>query len=125
RLHRMGYEILATEGTAKRLEQDGIPVQRVKKIIEGHPNLLDFLKNGQVDLILNTPVGKGARTDEGKIRATAVQYGVPCITTMPAAEAAVEAIETLRQCSMEVQSLQDRFPNLTASHQKTAAEPIH
>ncbi len=118
RLHRLGYEIIATEGTAKRLEMDGIPVQRVKKIIEGHPNLLDFLKNEQVDLILNTPVGKGARTDEGKIRATAVQYGVPCITTMPAAEAAVEALETLRQQAMEVQAVQDRF--ISDAHQPNA-----
>ena len=105
----LGFSILATEGTAKRLEEDKIPVQRVKKLAEGHPNLIDFLKDEKVQLILNTPVGKGARTDEGQIRAAAVQHGVPCITTIQAAEAAVRAMEALRNEEMEVQSLQDRF----------------
>jgi len=109
KLHRMGYEILATEGTALRIEQAGIPVERVKKIVEGHPNLIDHMKNEAVDLILNTPNGKGARTDEGRIRATAVQHGIPCITTIQAAEAAVEALQALREREMEVESLQERF----------------
>jgi len=60
-------------------------------------------------LILNTPSGKGARTDEGKIRAAAVQYGVPCITTLSAAEAAVRAMVALRDGEVDVQSLQDRY----------------
>ena len=109
RLHEMGYEIIATEGTAKALEAENIPVEHVKKIIEGHPNLIDHMKNNAVDLILNTPSGKGARTDEGQIRAAAVQHGVPCITTIQAAEAAVSAIEALRSGEMQVQSLQERF----------------
>ena len=105
----MGYELLATDGTAKRLTEDGVPVERVKKIVEGHPNLIDHMKNERVDLILNTPNGKGARTDEGRIRATAVQHGIPCITTIQAAEAAVSALEALRNGEMEVESLQDRL----------------
>ena len=109
RLHEMGYELLATDGTAKRLTEDGVPVERVKKIVEGHPNLIDHMKNERVDLILNTPNGKGARTDEGRIRATAVQHGIPCITTIQAAEAAVSALEALRNGEMEVESLQDRL----------------
>jgi carbamoyl-phosphate synthase large subunit len=108
-LHEMGYTVLATVGTAKRLEAENIPVQRVKKIIEGHPNLIDHMKNEGVDLIMNTPSGKGARTDEGTIRATAVQQGIPCITTIQAAEAAVQAIKALRSQEMDVQALQDRF----------------
>ena len=109
RLHQLGYELLATAGTAAAMETAGIPVQRVKKIIEGHPNLIDYMKNGAIDLILNTPSGKGARTDEGRIRAAAVQHGVPCITTIQAAEAAVQALEALRHDSIDVRSLQDRF----------------
>jgi len=109
RLTAMGYEILATEGTARRLEEMQVPVARVKKMAEGHPNLIDHLKNGEVALILNTPSGKGARTDEGRIRAAAVQQGVPCITTIQAAEAAVKAMEALREEEMKVQALQDRF----------------
>ncbi len=109
RLVGLGFEILATEGTAKRLESANIPVERVKKLVEGHPNLIDHLKNENVALILNTPNGKGARTDEGKIRAAAVQHGVPCITTFQAAEAAVKAMEALRGEGMNVEALQDRF----------------
>ncbi len=109
RLHELGYEIIATEGTAKVLQANGIPVEVVKKIIEGHPNLIDHMKNKAVDLILNTPSGKGARTDEGRIRATAVQHGIPCITTIQAAEAAVGALEALQHEEMQVQSLQERF----------------
>jgi carbamoyl-phosphate synthase large subunit len=108
-LHEMGYQILATRGTASRLEEAGIPVELVKKIIEGKPNLIDHMKNGAVDLILNTPSGKGARTDEGTIRATAVQHGIPCITTIQAAEAAVQALRALQFEEMDVQALQDRF----------------
>ena len=111
RLTALGFELLATEGTARRLGEHGIPVTLVKKLAEGHPNLIDYLKNGEVALIMNTPNGKGARTDEGRIRAAAVQHGVPCITTIPAAEAAVKAMEALRGEEMKVESLQERFVN--------------
>ncbi|MGV3484179.1 MAG: carbamoyl-phosphate synthase large subunit [Planctomycetaceae bacterium] len=108
-IRELGFNILATSGTAARIEDAGIPVTRVKKIVEGNPNLLDYLKNGEVQLILNTPSGKGARTDEGKIRAAAVQAGVPCITTLAAAEAAAVAMAALREETLEVQSLQSRY----------------
>ena len=108
-LRDLGFSLLATPGTADRLEAGGVEVTRVKKIAEGHPNLIDYLKNGEVQLILNTPSGKGARTDEGKIRASGVQYGVPCITTLAAAEAAVRAMRVTREAPMEVQSLQSRY----------------
>jgi len=108
-LRDLGFNLLATTGTATRIEEAGLPVTRVKKIAEGNPNLLDYLKNGEVQLILNTPSGKGARTDEGKIRAAAVQAGVPCITTMAAAEAAAGAMLALRHSTLEVQSLQSRY----------------
>ncbi len=122
RLVNMGYKLLATRGTATRLEELGIPVERIKKIAEGHPNLLDYLINGQVSLVLNTPSGKGARTDEGRIRAAAVQQGVPCITTIQAAEAAVKALEALREEGMDVQALQDRFPHAVDRHEPLEAE---
>ncbi|KAA5540709.1 carbamoyl-phosphate synthase large subunit [Roseiconus nitratireducens] len=108
-LRELGFEILATSGTAQTLEDGGVPVTRVKKLAEGQPNLIDYLKNEDVALILNTPNGKGARTDEGKIRAAAVQHGVPCITTVAAAEAAVRAMRAERQGAMTVQSLQTRY----------------
>ena len=110
RLETLGYELLATRGTARRLEAAGIRVQTVKKLQEGHPNLLDLMLNGDIRLVINTPLGKGARTDEGRIRAAAVSHGVPCITTLPAAEAAVCALEALREEDMTVEAVQDRFP---------------
>ncbi|MEM8945881.1 MAG: carbamoyl-phosphate synthase large subunit [Planctomycetota bacterium] len=109
RLHKLGYTLLATEGTAAVLAAGGIPSKPVKKIREGHPNLIDFLTDGEVALVMNTPRGKGARTDEGKIRAAAVQAGVPCLTTLEAAKAAVTALEALNEEELSVQSLQDRF----------------
>jgi carbamoyl-phosphate synthase large subunit len=115
RLTKMGYKLMATQGTAERLEAGGIPVERINKVQEGHPNLLDYLVDGRIQLILNTPSGKGARTDEGKIRSAAVAHGVPCITTIQAADAAVLAMEALRNEEMTVQSLQDRIGMLAGS----------
>ncbi len=111
RLEQMGFELLATKGTAVRLEEAGIRVQTLKKLQEGHPNVLDYVIDGNLHLVINTPSGKGARTDEGRIRAAAVSHGIPCITTMQAAEAAVGAMEALRREEMTVQAVQDRFPN--------------
>jgi carbamoyl-phosphate synthase large subunit len=109
RLEAMGFELVSTRGTAQRLEEAGIRVQKVKKIQEGHPNILDFMHNGELKLVMNTPSGKGARTDEGHIRATAVLHGIPCITTIQAADAAVRAMEALRAEDFSVQAVQDRF----------------
>ncbi len=110
RLEKMGFQLLATRGTADPIEAAGIRVQRVKKLQQGHPNLLDFMVDGDLRLVINTPSGKGARTDEGRIRAAAVSHGIPCITTIQAADAAVLAMEALRQEELTVQALQDRFP---------------
>jgi carbamoyl-phosphate synthase large subunit len=114
RLVALGFELIATSGTARALTDAGIAVEIVKKLQEGHPNLLDSLIDGRVQLIFNTPRGKGARTDEGRIRAASVLYGVPCITTLPAAEACVLAMEALRTEQLGVQPIQDRFPEAAA-----------
>jgi carbamoyl-phosphate synthase large subunit len=115
RLVALGFELIATSGTARELAAAGISVEVVKKLQEGHPNLIDHLIDGRVQLIFNTPRGKGARTDEGRIRAASVLYGVPCITTLPAAEACVRAMEGMRQAPLTVQPIQDRFPGPLAS----------
>lgn len=121
RLVALGHEIVATDGTGQRLQAAGLAATIVKKIAEGRPNLLDFMNDGQIKLVLNTPSGKGARTDEGRIRAAAVQLGVPCITTLQAAEAAVKAMEALREEEMSVEALQDRFPRTFAAEARTQA----
>ena len=114
-LVQLGFELIATSGTARSLAAAGIPVEVVKKLQEGHPNLIDHLIDGRVQLIFNTPRGKGARTDEGRIRAASVQYGVPCITTLPAAEACIRAMEAMRTEPLSVQAIQDRFPESAAA----------
>jgi len=110
RLERMGFTLLATRGTAAALEQNGVAVTRLNKIQEGHPNVLDYIANGDLRLIINTPRGKGAFTDEGRIRSAAVAHGVPCLTTLQAADAAVLAMEALREEELTVEAVQDRFP---------------
>jgi len=117
RLEKMGYGLLATRGTAQALEEAGVKVQQVKKIQHGHPNLLDHMRDGDLGLVMNTPSGKGARTDEGRIRAAAVSHGIACLTTIQAADAAVRAMEAMREEEMTVQAVQDRFPE----YAKTAA----
>jgi len=114
RLVALGFELIATAGTARALTEAGVAVELVKKLQEGHPNLIDHLIDGRVQLIFNTPRGKGARTDEGRIRAASVLYGVPCITTLPAAEACVRAMEAMRTEPLSVQPIQDRFPETVA-----------
>ncbi|MCC7083410.1 MAG: carbamoyl-phosphate synthase large subunit [Pirellulales bacterium] len=118
RLVERGYTLLATEGTARTLSESGVPAEPLKKLQEGHPNVLDYLKNGAVQLIMNTPRGKGARTDEGRIRAAAVQHGIPCVTTIPAADACVRAMEAMQEEALTVQALQDRFPGTGVGNQR-------
>jgi carbamoyl-phosphate synthase large subunit len=108
-LAEMQYRLLSTRGTAKVLRAAGVPVDEIPKLQEGRPNLVDLMKNGQVALVINTPSGKGARTDEGKIRSAAVMHRVTCITTLAAAFAAVEACQALRQGELTVKPLQDWF----------------
>ena len=107
KLSAMGYKLVSTSGTAAALSSAGIKVDIVRKVHEGRPNLLDHMANGVIALIVNTPSGKGARTDEGRIRASAVSHGVPCITTVAGAKAAVMALERVRQGKLEVYALQD------------------
>ena len=107
RLAGLGFTLMGTTGTVAALAAHGIAVTPVRKIAEGRPNLLDHLANGEIAAIVNTPSGKGARTDEGRIRAAAVSHGVPCITTIAGARAAVGALERLRQGPLDVYALQD------------------
>ncbi len=108
RLKKLGFQIVCTSGTARVFQEAGIDVEVVRKVQEGRPNLLDLMANGEIHLIFNTPSGKGARTDEGKIRAASVTYGVPCVTTMPGCSAVVDALEALRdQPNPSVKAIQD------------------
>jgi carbamoyl-phosphate synthase large subunit len=119
RLRALGFKLVATSGTARVLSEGGVQVETVRKLQEGRPNLLDKMANGEIQLIFNTPSGKGARTDEGKIRAAAVSYGVPCVTTIPGCLAVVTALEAHVQSPLpRVRALQD----WAKSEQTIAAE---
>jgi carbamoyl-phosphate synthase large subunit len=107
RLVELGFELLATAGTAEFLEASGLAVRRVLKVHEGRPHVADHLINGDVDLVINTPLGREPHDDDAVIRQTALKHGVPCITTLSGARAAAEGIAALRRHRLEVQSLQD------------------
>ncbi len=96
-LHDAGFRILATRGTAEAIARMGVPVQRLNKLGEGSPHVLDWIERGDVDLVVNTPTGSGARTDGWEIRRAAVARGVPCLTTLSAGVSAARAIARARQ----------------------------
>src|SRR5579864_4316012 len=106
-LSQMGFTLLATRGTAAALSAAGIPAEGVYKANEGRPNIIDLVKTGRVDLIINTPLGRESFYDEKSIRRAAVRYKVPCITTLAAAQAAARGIRALIDHSFGVNALQD------------------
>jgi carbamoyl-phosphate synthase large subunit len=120
-LHDLGFKIVATRGTAQALRRMGIPVEPINKIGEGSPHVVDWIEQGRVDLVINTPVGTGARTDGYEIRSAAVARGIPCITTMAGGVAAARAIAAARRGGQpEVLSLQEIHADVRPS---TAAQP--
>ncbi|MEM2634445.1 MAG: carbamoyl-phosphate synthase large subunit [Nitrososphaerales archaeon] len=106
KLKELGFEILATEGTAKALMEANIDAKIVKKVSEGSPNIIDYIRRGDVCLVINTPsVGRDPARDGYKIRRAAIDYRIPYITTMQAAKAMIEAIEVMRKERISVNSL--------------------
>jgi len=103
----LGFELIATAGTAAVLEKSGLKVRRVFKLTEGRPNSLDLLKNREIQLVINTPAGQTPRADEVKIRTTAVYTGTPIMTTMGGAKAAALGIAALRKSGYGVKTLQE------------------
>ncbi|MBV8954050.1 MAG: carbamoyl-phosphate synthase large subunit [Solirubrobacterales bacterium] len=106
-LHDLGFEIVATRGTAQAFQRMGIPARPINKIGEGSPHVVDSIERGEVDLVINTPIGTGARTDGYEIRSAAIARGIPCITTMSGGVAAARAIAAARRGEAEVRSLQE------------------
>jgi carbamoyl-phosphate synthase large subunit len=118
RLSDLGFKIIATAGTAQVLRRNGVPAEVVGKFSEGGENIVDRINAGEIDLIFNTPRGaagnSGPRIDGYEIRTAAVTAGVPCITTVQAAGAAVQGIEELARGEIGVRSLQDLHASLAA-----------
>ncbi|OGO05404.1 MAG: carbamoyl phosphate synthase large subunit [Chloroflexi bacterium RBG_13_54_8] len=107
RIHRLGFHIYATKGTSTLLREHGIPNTEVKKLHEGRPNLTDLMKNGDIHLIINTPAGRSSKYDDSYIRMMAIQYKIPYMTSMAAAEASVEGIEAVKRQKISPRSLQE------------------
>ena len=103
----LGFSILATEGTHVFLAENGIAAESIRKLHEGRPNIADAITNGEIQLVVNTPVGKLSQHDDSYIRKSAIKYKIPYITTLSAAEAAAEGIAAFRSGGSEVKSLQE------------------
>jgi carbamoyl-phosphate synthase large subunit len=108
-LTNLGFNLIATRGTAKVISRNGIAVTRIKKVSEGKPNVIDYIINKDVHLIINTPSGKTPRLDEIRIRTTSVEYSIPLMTTMAEAQALVVGIDALKKKGMDVKPLQDYY----------------
>jgi carbamoyl-phosphate synthase large subunit len=107
RFHDLGFEVIATSGTAQAISAMGVPVRKINKIGEGSPHVVDCIRSGEVDLVINTPTGSGARADGYEIRTAAVKHGIPCVTTMTGASAASRAIFASARGDADVQTLQE------------------
>ena len=105
-LHEIGFKLVATSGTAKELMQNGLQVESIFKVGEGRPNVVDWIKNDEIDLVINTPMGAQARYDEESIGRSCIQKGIVAITTLSGAEAAVRAIR-LSNKTIHVHSIQE------------------
>jgi carbamoyl-phosphate synthase large subunit len=114
RLIELGFSLKATVGTARAIAASGLPIERVRKVAEGGeaPTVVDLIRRGRCDLVINTPAGRGARSDGALIRQTALAAQIPCVTTLGGAFAAVEAIARARR--EETLSLQERVAKRTA-----------
>ena len=123
RFHELGFRILATEGTERYLRARGIPAERVAKVHEGRPNAIDLLVSGEIQLLINTPLGKFTQQDDYAIRRAALVHRVPYTTTMSAASAASDAIIALRSRRGSVRSLQEWHASTLIPNRPPARNP--
>ncbi|NQV15534.1 ATP-grasp domain-containing protein [bacterium] len=105
----MGFSVMATQGTAVMLRENGLIVQTIHKVNEGRPHVVDHIKNGEIQLVINTPLGELAREDEYAIGRAAIRYKIPAITTLSGAKAAIRGIRRIAKGDLPVASLQDIF----------------
>lgn len=103
----LGYELLATGGTWRTLRAAGLPVERINKLHEGRPHIIDAIKNGEIDMVFNTPFGTETRHDDTYIRSNSISQGIPCVTTLAGIRAVVSALTALHKGPITVRSLQE------------------
>jgi len=112
-LHSVGFTILATEKTHAFLQENGITSQRILKMHEGRPNIADAIANGEIQLVINTPIGKTGKTDDSYIRKAAIKYGIPYVTTVAGAQATANGIAERISNQSELLSLQEYHRKIT------------
>ncbi|HEY7283095.1 MAG TPA: carbamoyl-phosphate synthase large subunit [Actinomycetota bacterium] len=122
RLEELGFTLFATRGTAAVLHRNGIRVTPVRKRSEGEPNVVDLIRQGRIDIVINTPYGRGPRTDGSEIRMAAAAAGIPCVTTLPGAVAAIQGIEALRRSLPAPRPLQEYHAPPPVPEQLTLGE---
>ncbi len=105
----LGFKIMGTAGTAATLEKSGIPVEKVLKVKEGRPNIVDHMKNGEISLVINTTFGKASALDSYSLRRTALTHNIPYCTTIPGALAAASGIKAIQNGDLDVKSLQEYY----------------
>jgi carbamoyl-phosphate synthase large subunit len=123
-LYQLGFELVATRGTAATVLAGGIPVVVVNKVSEGRPNLIDRIKNGEIQLVINIPSGRTAHVDDQEIRRAAVTYNIPVVTTLSGAKATAAAIPSLQQGQLGVHSLQEYHHKIAYWEQRTPRDAI-
>ena len=106
-LHSLGFKIIATDGTSEWLNKMGVPADRINKVAQGSPHVVDLLRKGEIDLVINTPLGSQAHEDGASIRSNCYQLNIPLVTTMSAATATMQGIKRRAQKTLRVRSLQD------------------
>jgi carbamoyl-phosphate synthase large subunit len=121
-LAALGFTLIATRGTAAALRASGVDVEPVYKVNEGRPNIVDLVKTGKVDLIINTPLGRESFFDEKAIRSAAIRYNIPCMTTLSAAHAAAQGIHALQHRRVVVASLQDLHSGKPIASEASASD---
>ncbi|MBI3584095.1 MAG: carbamoyl-phosphate synthase large subunit [Nitrospinae bacterium] len=105
----LGFKIMGTAGTAATLEKSGVPVEKVLKVKEGRPNIVDHMKNGEISLVINTTFGKASALDSYSLRRTALTHNIPYCTTIPGALAAASGIKAIQNGDLDVKSLQEYY----------------
>jgi carbamoyl-phosphate synthase large subunit len=113
-LAELGFKLVATRGTAAYLRAHGLPIEVVYKVNEGRPNVVDHILNRQIDLVINTPLGRESFFDDRAMRRVAMFHNIPCITTLTGASAAVSAIRALRTQGLDVRAIQDYHAEIAA-----------
>jgi carbamoyl-phosphate synthase large subunit len=114
RFHDLGFRILATKGTQEYLSRLGVPADRVYKVGEGRPHIVDHIVSGEVCLLINTPLGKKSQFDDYAMRRAAIIHKTPYLTTMSATSAACDALIALRSRTHSVRSIQERIASIPA-----------